>query len=65
MDLEFKAFQNYGIKEVELDEASSKFVREKEKYMQEKQNEFDIKFEKLKRDLKTQYEAKQIGKELF
>lgn len=62
MDLEFKAFQNYGIKEVELDEASSKFVREKEQFMQEKQVEFNIKFENMKKDLKNQYEAKQIGK---
>lgn len=33
MDLEFKAFQNYGIKEVELDEANTRFQEEKELYM--------------------------------
>ncbi|CAI2379024.1 unnamed protein product [Moneuplotes crassus] len=60
MDLEFKAFQNYGIKEVELDEATLRFEREKEEYMKQKEEEMEQKLAFLQDKLTKQYEIKKL-----
>ena len=62
---------NIGIKEVELDEASNKFEKEKELFMKgreeisiylEKEKELMEKLSSLQKTLEKQYESKQIGK---
>jgi len=62
---------NIGIKEVELDEASNKFEKEKELFMKgreeisiylEKEKELTEKLSSLQKTLEKQYESKQIGK---
>ena len=60
MDLEFKAFQKYGVKEVELEEASGRMVRERERMEAEREREVEERVREVRQQMERRMEANQV-----